>query len=235
MTLTNMAIEAGGKNGICDVDEKTQRYVRARSNRPDWEVFTDDADAEFCATYEWDLSKIEPLVAKPHSPDNKDTARNCRDVKVDRVYIGSCTGGKITDMIFAAAILNGRKVKVPTFVVPSSTEVHADMLRLNVRGEAKSAGEKSIMDVLADAGCTIGPSGCAACLGGPADTFGRLNEPITCISTTNRNFPGRMGHKDAGVYLASPLTAAASALTGRITDPRDYITGPIPTGSAGVM
>ena len=235
MTLTNMAIEAGGKNGICDVDEKTQRYVRARSNRPDWEVFTDDADAEFCATYEWDLSKIEPLVAKPHSPDNKDTARNCRDVKVDRVYIGSCTGGKITDMIFAAAILNGRKVKVPTFVVPGSTEVHADMLRLNVRGEAKSAGEKSIMDVLADAGCTIGPSGCAACLGGPADTFGRLNEPITCISTTNRNFPGRMGHKDAGVYLASPLTAAASALTGRITDPRDYITGPIPTGSAGVM
>ncbi|HSW45517.1 MAG TPA: 3-isopropylmalate dehydratase large subunit [Phycisphaerae bacterium] len=235
MTLTNMAIEAGGKNGVCDVDEKTLRYVRARSNRPEWEVVTDDPDAEFCYTHEWDLSRLEPLVAKPHSPDNKDTARNCRDVKVDRVYIGSCTGGKITDMIFAAAILNGHKVKVPTFVVPGSTEVHADMLKLNVRGEPKANGDKSIMDVLNDAGCTIGPSGCAACLGGPADTFGRLNEPLVCVSTTNRNFPGRMGHKDAGVYLASPLTAAASAITGRITDPRDYLTGPITTGSAGVV
>jgi 3-isopropylmalate/(R)-2-methylmalate dehydratase large subunit len=138
-------------------------------------------------------------------------------------------------MIFAASILAGKKVKVPTFVVPGSTEVHADMLKLNVGGEPKADGEKSIMDVLADAGCTIGPSGCAACLGGPADTFGRLNEPLVCVSTTNRNFPGRMGHKEAGVYLASPLTAAASAITGRITDPREFITGPIPTGSAGVV
>ncbi len=235
MTLTNMAIEAGGKNGVCDVDEKTLRYVKARSNRPDWEVFKDDPDATFIETYEWDLAKLEPLVAKPHSPDNTDTARNCKDVKADRVYIGSCTGGKITDMIFAAAILNGQKVKVPTFVVPGSTEVHADMLKLNVRGEPKAAAEKSIMDVLAEAGCTIGPSGCAACLGGPADTFGRLNEPLVCVSTTNRNFPGRMGHKEAGVYLASPLTAAASAITGKITDPREYVSGRIPTGSAGLV
>jgi len=119
--------------------------------------------------------------------------------------------------------------------VPGSTEVHSDMLRLNLHGEPKAAGEKSIMDVLKDAGCNVGPSGCAACLGGPADTFGRLNEPITCISTTNRNFPGRMGHRDAGVYLASPLTVAASALTGRITDPRDYVTEPIATGTAGLV
>ncbi len=235
MTLTNMAIEAGGKNGVCDVDEKTLKYVRNRSNRPDWEVFTDDKDAAYAATHEWDLARLEPLVAKPHSPDNTATAQSCKDVKVDRVYIGSCTGGKITDMIFAAAILNGHKVKVPTFVVPGSTEVHSDMLKLNLQGEPKANGQKSIMDVLADAGCTIGPSGCSACLGGPVDTFGRLNEPMTCISTTNRNFPGRMGHKDAGVYLASPLTAAASAITGKITDPRDYVTGPIPTGSAGLV
>lgn len=235
MTLTNMAIEAGGKNGVCDVDEKTLKYVRSRSNRPDWEVFTDDKDAAYVATHEWDLARLEPLVAKPHSPDNTATAQSCKDVKVDRVYIGSCTGGKITDMIFAAAILNGHKVKVPTFVVPGSTEVHSDMLKLNLQGEPKANGQKSIMDVLADAGCTIGPSGCSACLGGPVDTFGRLNEPMTCISTTNRNFPGRMGHKDAGVYLASPLTAAASAITGKITDPRDYVTGPIPTGSAGLV
>ncbi len=235
MTLTNMAIEAGGKNGVCDVDEKTLAYVRKRSNVPTWEVCRDDADAAYCYVHEWDLGALEPLVARPHSPDNRDTARNCRDVRIDRAYIGSCTGGKITDMIYAAAVLQGKSVKVPTFVVPGSTEVHADMQRLNIRGMPKAAGEKSVYDVLVDAGCTMGPSGCAACLGGPADTFGRLNEPMVCISTTNRNFPGRMGHKEAGVYLASPLTVAASAATGRITDPREFVTQRIDTGSAGVV
>ncbi|MEX0776606.1 MAG: 3-isopropylmalate dehydratase large subunit [Phycisphaeraceae bacterium] len=235
MTLTNMAIEAGGKNGVCDVDEKTLAYVRHRSNRPDWQVYTDDPGAQYCYEHEWDLGLMDPMVAKPHSPDNKDTAANCSDVKVDRAYIGSCTGGKITDMIFAASILKGNTVKVPTFVVPGSTEVHADMKRLNVTGDAVKPGERSIEEVLLDAGCQVGPSGCSACLGGPADTFGRLNEPITCISTTNRNFPGRMGHKDAGVYLASPLTVAASALRGKITDPREYVSEPIATGGAGVV
>jgi 3-isopropylmalate/(R)-2-methylmalate dehydratase large subunit len=235
MTLTNMAIEAGGKNGVCDVDDKTLNYVKARSNRPDWEVVRDDPGAAYCYVHEWDLARLEPLVAKPHSPDNKDTAHNCRSVMVDRAYIGSCTGGKITDMIFAAAILDGRSVKVPTFVVPGSTEVHADMLRLNVRGEPKANGERSIYQVLQDAGCTMGPASCAACLGGPKDTFGRLNTPMVCISTTNRNFPGRMGDPKAGVYLASPLTVAASALTGHVTDPRDYVAGPIPTGPAGLV
>ena len=235
MTLTNMAIEAGGKNGVCDVDDKTLAYVKARSTRPNWTVQRDDAGAEYCYEHTWDLGVMEPMVAKPHSPDNKDTAHNCRNVKLDRAYIGSCTGGKITDMIFAAAILQGHSVKVPTFVVPGSTEVHADMLRLNVQGETKKPGEKSIYDTLVEAGCQVGPSGCAACLGGPADTFGRLNEPITCISTTNRNFPGRMGHKDAGVYLASPLTVAASALRGTITDPREYVSSPIMTGTAGLV
>lgn len=235
MTLTNMVIEAGGKNGVCDVDDKTLAYVRHRSNVPTWEVFTDDADASYDYECEWDLAALEPLVAKPHSPDNRDTAHNCRDVKVDRAYIGSCTGGKITDMIFAAAILQGQRVKVPTFVVPGSTEVHADMKRLNVRGEPLGNGDKSIEQVMLDAGCRVGPSSCAACLGGPADTFGRLNEPMTCISTTNRNFPGRMGHRDAGVYLASPLTVAASALTGHITDPREFVGEPILTGQAGTV
>lgn len=235
MTLTNMAIEAGGKNGVCDVDEKTLQYVRQRSNRPQWDVLRDNADAHYAATHEWDLAKMEPMVAKPHSPDNKDTAHNCRSVKVDRAYLGSCTGGKITDMLFAANILKGRSVKVPTFVVPGSTEVHADMKRLNLRGQPKAAGEKSIEETLAEAGCHMGPSGCAACLGGPEDTFGRLNSPLTCISTTNRNFPGRMGDKRAGVYLASPLTVAASALTGHITDPRQFISERIETGLAGVV
>ncbi len=235
MTLTNMAIEAGGKNGVCDVDEKTLAYVERRSTRPDWQVFTDDPGAEYCYEHEWDLAALEPLVAKPHSPDNRDTAHNCRDVRIDRAYIGSCTGGKITDMIFAANLLRGRTVKVPTYVVPGSTEVHRDMKQLNLAGQPVQPGEPSVEQVLADAGCMIGAASCAACLGGPVDTFGRLNEPITCISTTNRNFPGRMGHKQAGVYLASPLTAAASALTGHITDPREYVSEPITTGTAGVV
>ncbi|MEM6552154.1 MAG: aconitase family protein [Planctomycetota bacterium] len=264
MTLTNMAIEAGGKNGICDVDEKTLTYVRARSNRPDWTVFEEDAGASYCYTREWDLANFEPLVAAPHSPDNTKLARECSDVKLHRAYIGSCTGGKITDMIFAAAILYGKQVKIPSFVVPGSTEVHADMQRLNLYGlplgqtpadasaqddNLRSSGKSvspvasddrfnpntSIEQALVDAGCMMGAASCAACLGGPSDTFGRLNEPLLCISTTNRNFPGRMGHKEAGVYLASPLTAAASALTGHVTDPREFVDAPILTGSAGVM
>jgi 3-isopropylmalate/(R)-2-methylmalate dehydratase large subunit len=249
MTLTNMAIEAGGKNGICDVDEKTLAYVRARSNRPDWTVYEEDEGAEYIYENAWDLGVLEPLVAAPHSPDNTKLARECSDVKLDRAYVGSCTGGKITDMIFAAAILAGETVRIPTFVVPGSTEVHADMRKLNVYGlplgqtpdeSGDSLGksfdpDKSIEQTLVDAGCNMGASSCAACLGGPQDTFGRLNEAITCISTTNRNFPGRMGHKQAGVYLASPLTAAASALTGHVTDPREYVTAPIYTGTAGVV
>ncbi len=234
MTLTNMAIEAGGKNGVCDVDAKTLAYVEARSNLPDWTVYEDDPGAEYCFEHEWDLGAMEPLVAKPHSPDNKAAARECADVKLDRAYVGSCTGGKITDMIFVAALLEGKQVKIPTFVVPGSTEVHADMLQLNVRGEEKADGEKSIHEIMQDAGCQMAASSCAACLGGPKDTFGRLNEPINCISTTNRNFPGRMGHKEAGVYLASPLTVAASALTGAVTDPREFVSETIATGSAGV-
>src|SRR6267142_1343802 len=235
MTLTNMAIEAGGKNGVCDVDEKTLAYVNNRSNLPNWEVVKEDGDAKYVFDHEWDLSTMEPMVAKPHSPDNKDTAYNCRSVKVDRAYIGSCTGGKITDMIFAASILKGNKVKVPTFVVPGSTEVHADMKRLNLVGVPKDGNEKSIEEILLDSGCLVGPSGCSACLGGPADTFGRLQSTETCISTTNRNFPGRMGSKNAAVYLASPLTVAASALTGHVTDPREYVTTKIDTGIAGVV
>ncbi len=234
MTLTNMAIEAGGKNGVCDVDEKTLQYVRKRSRVKEWNVVTEDPDAKYYSSHEWDLSTMEPMVAKPHSPDNKDTAHNCRHVKLDRAYIGSCTGGKITDMIFAANLLKGHMVKIPTFVVPGSTEVHADMQRLNLRGVERDKNEKSIADILVDAGCLLGPSGCAACLGGPVDTFGRLNNAEVCISTTNRNFPGRMGSTRSSVYLASPLTVAASALTGHVTDPREYVNAPIETGMAGV-
>ncbi|MBI5725662.1 MAG: 3-isopropylmalate dehydratase large subunit [Planctomycetes bacterium] len=215
-TLCNMAIEAGGKNGIIEPDDVTLSYVRQRSTKKDFTVYKSDAKAQYAKVIEYDVGRIEPAVAKPHSPDNHATARELADVKIDRVYIGSCTGGKTTDFMAAAAILNGRTVVVETFIVPATTETDMDLDRVKVGGRA-------LRKIFADAGCRIGPASCAACLGGPPDTFGRANEPIQVVSTTNRNFPGRMGHLDAGVWLASPLTAAASAVTGKIADPRKFI------------
>ncbi len=215
MTICNMAIEAGGKNGIIAADEVAQEYVRNRTDK-EFKVVTSDADAEYQGVWEFDASKIEPTVACPHSPDKRATARELADVTIDRAYIGSCTGGKTTDYIAAAKVLSGKQVKVDTYIVPATVEVDTDL-------DTETLGDKTLREIFTDAGCKIGPAGCAACLGGPEDTFGRANEPINVVSTTNRNFPGRMGHKKAGVYLASPLTAAASALTGKITDPRDVM------------
>ncbi len=220
MTLCNMVIEAGGKNGVIAPDQVTLDYVNARTARAgtksDYEVVLNDKDARFHYDRCYDVSTIEPTIAKPHSPDNKGTARELRGTKIDRAYIGSCTGGKITDFLAAAKILKGQQVKVDTFVVPATTEVAKGLWENKIDGQ-------SLWSIFQDAGAKIGDASCAACLGGPADTFGRLNEPIACISTTNRNFPGRMGHKQSQVYLASPLTVAASALNGVITDPRDYV------------
>lgn len=215
MTLCNMAVEAGGKNGIIAPDQVTLDYVRARTDRP-FQVVHSDPDAAYAKVYEFDAAALEPTVAQPHSPDHRATARQLKDVRIARVYIGSCTGGKTTDFQAAAKLLAGRNVKVDTYIVPATVEVDADLDRLKVGG-------KTLRAVFQDAGCRIGPASCAACLGGPVDTFGRVNEPIKVVSTTNRNFPGRMGHKEAAVYLASPLTAAASALAGRITDPRELL------------
>ncbi|NJL90195.1 MAG: 3-isopropylmalate dehydratase large subunit [Coleofasciculaceae cyanobacterium SM2_1_6] len=216
MTLCNMVIEAGGKNGVIAPDQTTFDYVQARTSKPFEAVYTDE-DAQFYSVRHYDVSKIEPVVAKPHSPDNKDLAKNCRDVQIDRVYIGSCTGGKITDFINAAQILKGKQVKVPTYIVPATQKVYEDLFTQKHEGQ-------TISEILLQAGCIepAAPS-CAACLGGPKDTFGRMNSAEVCVSTTNRNFPGRMGEKTAQIYLASPYTAAASALTGYVTDPRDFL------------
>lgn len=216
MTLCNMAIEAGGKNGTVAADETTFEYVRARTNLPFAPVYT-DADAKFYSDRHYDVSQLEPVVAKPHSPDNKALARECRDVKIDRVYIGSCTGGKASDFLNAAKIIKGRKVQVPTYLVPATQKVYEDLFSLKYEGQTLS-------EIFLEAGCIepAAPS-CAACLGGPKDTFGRVNEAEVCVSTTNRNFPGRMGNKEAQIYLASPYTAAASALTGYVTDPREFL------------
>ena len=223
-TICNMAIEAGGKNGIIPADEVTVEYVRQRTDKPFEPVSSDDG-AAYADTYEFDTASIEPTVAKPHSPGLRATARELRDVTIDRSYIGSCTGGKTTDFIAAATVLDGKEVVVETFIVPATVEVDMDLDR-------RTIGEKTLREIFQAAGCKIGPASCAACLGGPKDTFGRANEPITVISTTNRNFPGRMGNNNAQIYLASPLTAAASAVTGRITDPRDVVQLDRPIGAA---
>jgi len=216
MTICNMAIEAGGKNGIIEPDEKTFSYVKARTSKS-FEAVYGDAGATVDSERRYDASKLEPCVAEPHVPSNYALARDRQNVKLDRAYIGSCTGGKITDFLAAARILNGHKVKIPTFLVPATAEVAEALI-------TRQIGGKSLVEVFAAAGCEeIAPPSCAACLGGPEDTYGRTKSHEAVISTTNRNFLGRMGSKDSRIYLASPLTAAASAVAGHIADPREYM------------
>ncbi|MDZ4700642.1 MAG: 3-isopropylmalate dehydratase large subunit [Rhodothermales bacterium] len=215
MTLTNMAIEAGGKSGIIPADEKTFAHVRARTNRPFDAVYS-DPDATYHSVRVYDVSTMEPMVAKPHSPDNKATVSEVAGDKLDRAYIGSCTGGKLGDFEAAARILKGERVAIDTYIVPATTEVAGQLHTTKIDGV-------SLYQIFEDSGCKLGPSSCAACLGGPIDTFGRTHGQERVISTTNRNFPGRMGSKSSAVYLASPLTVAASALSGVITDPREVL------------
>ena len=215
MTLTNMAIEAGGMNGIIAVDEVTEKYVKERSDKS-YEIFNSDPNAKYHSKYEYNIEELEPVVAKPHSPDNRDSVRNVEGTDLTKAYIGSCTGGKITDFKFAAEILYGQEVRVPTFVVPASTEVTKAL-------EVETHNQTSLKEIFENAGCVIAQSSCAACLGGPDDTIGRSIDKDVVISTTNRNFPGRMGSKKSEVYLASPLTVAASAVKGAITDPREFL------------
>jgi len=217
MTLCNMVIEAGGKNGVIAPDRVTLDYVNKRNNsgKAFQPVFS-DKDARFSYEKVYDVTKLEPVIAKPHSPDNRAYVSEVRGTKLDRAYIGSCTGGKLTDFRAAAGILKGRNVRIDTFVVPATSEIAAGL-------KAECIGNQTLEEVFLSAGAKIGQPSCAACLGGPSDTFGRLNAPLSCISTTNRNFPGRMGHKEARVFLASPLTVAASAIKGEITDPRECL------------
>jgi 3-isopropylmalate/(R)-2-methylmalate dehydratase large subunit len=217
MTLCNMVIEAGGKNGVIAPDKVTFEYVDARNagQKPYAPVFTDPG-SKFIFEKVYDVTKLEPVIAKPHSPDNRATVTEVKGTKLDRAYIGSCTGGKLTDFKAAAKIMRGKAVRIDTFVVPATTEVARGL-------KTEKIGNQTLEEIFLSAGAKLGDASCAACLGGPSDTFGRLNAPLSCISTTNRNFPGRMGHKEARVFLASPLTVAASALKGEIADPRDCL------------
>src|SRR5713226_725757 len=217
MTLCNMVIEAGGKNGVIAPDKVTLDYVNARNaGQKPFTTVHSDKNARYCFEKVYDVGKLEPVVAKPHSPDNRAYVDELGGTKLDRAYIGSCTGGKLTDFRAAARILQGKSVKIDTFVVPATSEVAAGL-------KTERLGAQTLEEVFLSAGAKLGPPSCAACLGGPSDTFGRLNQPLNCISTTNRNYPGRMGHKEAKVFLASPLTVAASAISGTISDPRDCL------------
>ncbi len=209
LCMANMAIEAGGKNGIFEVDEITLAYLKEREIKAPT-VYKADPDAEYAATYEIDLSAIKPTVSFPHLPENTKTIDEVGDVKIDQVVIGSCTNGRISDMAMAAAILKGKKVAkgVRAIVIPATQQIYKECIGLGY------------MDIFIDAGCAVSTPTCGPCLGG---YMGILADGERCIATTNRNFIGRMGHTGSEVYLASPAVAAASAVTGKITDPKEVM------------
>ncbi len=209
MTITNMAIEAGGKNGIIAVDDTTRAYLDEHlKEKTDYEVMTSDDEAEYHSVHEIDCTALEPMVAKPHLPSNGEPVSKCAGIEMDQAYIGSCTNGRIEDLRIAAEILRGRQTAIRTVVVPATPEIW------------KQCVDEKLMDVFYDAGCVISAPTCGACLGG---FMGILAEGEKCVSTTNRNFVGRMGHPKSEVYLASPATAAASAVEGKLTDCRKFM------------
>ncbi len=220
MTIANMAIEAGGKKAIFEFDARTAEYVDARTRLNGtlsrYEPVERDSSETFIYELVIDLDKLEPTVACHPDPGQRKKARELAHIKLDRAYIGSCTGGKTSDFVEFARVLRGHQVKIDTFGVPATPEIVHDLQTTRWRGT-------TIWDILTRSGVQMTENaGCAACLGGPVDTFGRMNTPMKCISATNRNFPGRMGHKESQVFLASPATVAASAILGNIADPRQF-------------
>ena len=207
LCMANMAIEAGAKNGIFEVDDITLDYVNGRVNR-EFKVYCADADAEYDETYVIDLSKIEPTVSCPHLPENTKDARELSDIVPDQVVIGSCTNGRLSDMKAAADIFKDRHVAkgVRCIIIPATQTIYKECIKLGY------------IDTFIDAGCVVSTPTCGPCLGG---YMGILAEAEVAVATTNRNFVGRMGHVTSKIYLSSPAVAAASAVSGRICDPRD--------------
>jgi len=205
LTLTNMTTEAGAKSGIIEPDQKIRDYLAARGATKYNEVHG-DADAQYEQVHEYNASELEPIVAKPFSPENIVAARELSSIDLDKAYIGSCTGAKLEDLRAVAKILKGRTVKIRTEILPAAISIF------------RKAMDEGLLKIFMDAGVVVGPPTCGACCGAH---MGVLAKDEVCISTTNRNFPGRMGHIESKTYLASPLVTAASAVTGKITDPRD--------------
>lgn len=204
-TMANMAIEAGGKNGIFEVDEKTIEYVQGRAKRP-YQIFRSDPDAKYAEIREYDVSKLEPVVAFPHLPENTKPVSEASDVKIDQVVIGSCTNGRMEDLQVAASLLKGRKVhpELRVIIFPGTRQIYLDALR------------QGLIEIFVEAGAVVSTPTCGPCLGGH---MGILAKGERALATTNRNFVGRMGHPESEVYLSSPAVAAASAIKGRITAP----------------
>lgn len=204
-TICNMAIEAGAKNGIFPVDEVTLDYVKSRVNR-EFKTYEADEDAEYENVYHIDLSSLEPVVSFPHLPSNTRTFKDIPEIEIDQVVIGSCTNGRISDMEKAAAIFKGKHVAkgVRAIIMPATQKIYMECLK------------RGFLETFIEAGCIISPPTCGPCLGGH---MGILAAGERCVSTTNRNFIGRMGHVESEVYLASPETAAASAISGKISSP----------------
>ena len=209
LTICNMAIEAGAKNGIFPVDDITRAYVEGRVNRP-WTAFEADPDAEYERTVEIDLSQVDCTVAWPHLPENAHSAREGSDIAIDQIVIGSCTNGQLSDLAAAAEILKGRHLApgVRGIVIPATQEVYRQCMR------------EGYTEIFLDAGCIVSTPTCGPCLGGH---MGCLAAGERCVSTTNRNFVGRMGHVDSEVYLASPAVAAASGVAGHICHPEEVM------------
>ena len=209
MTLCNMAVEMGAKNGIVEPDETTRKFLEGRVNKqlPPFEALKSDADASYERTVEFDVSKMEPQVACPSSVDNVKPVSEVGNVPIEQAFIGSCTNGRIEDLRLAAQVLKGKRVKdnVRTLVIPASQEVYRQAL------------SEGLLEIFTDAGAIVCGSACGPCLGGH---IGLLAANEVCVSTSNRNFIGRMGSTKASVYLASPATVAASAVTGKITNPQ---------------
>ena len=206
-TIANMAIEAGAKNGIFPVDDKTIAYMKEHSKK-EYKIYEADDDAEYDETVTIDLGKLEATVAFPHLPENTKTVKEAGEVKIDQVVIGSCTNGRIEDMRVAAKILEGRKVKkgIRCIVIPATQDIYLQSI------------EEGLTQTFIKAGAIVSTPTCGPCLGG---YMGILAAGERAVSTTNRNFVGRMGHVDSEVYLASPAVAAASAITGKISEPSE--------------
>lgn len=209
-TICNMAIEAGGKNGIFPVDEKAIAFLQERGVTRPWTAVEADEDAEYDRTITIELDKLTPTVAYPHLPENTHPASEGKDIAIDQVIIGSCTNGRLEDIAQAAEILKGRKVHphVRCIIIPATQEVYQKAIKLGYT------------DIFIEAGAAVSTPTCGPCLGG---YMGILAHGERAVSTTNRNFRGRMGHVDSEVYLASPYTAAASAVMGYIADPREVM------------
>jgi 3-isopropylmalate/(R)-2-methylmalate dehydratase large subunit len=208
-TMANMAIEAGAKAGIFGVDDKTVEYVRPRANRP-YKVYESDKDAEYSRVIECDVSTIEPQVAFPHTPSNTQPISGVGQIEIDQVVIGSCTNGRLEDLQIAARILQGRQVhpRVRCIVIPGSQRVYLEALR------------EGLIEVFVDSGTAVSTPTCGPCLGG---YMGVLADGERCVSTTNRNFVGRMGSPESEVYLTNPAVAAASAVAGKIASPEEVM------------